>query len=141
MIDWELTAWAAGAAAAGAVIVILASLLALAFAIRRSGRRIASEADRISARLDQLGVEFAYLANANVAMRECLTAMGERISSTEQLQVTQAPGSGRAYELATRLAASGAGPAELVASCGLTRSEAELAVLVHGARARASVAA
>jgi len=141
MIDWELTAWAVGAVAAGAVIVILASLLALAFAIRGNGRRIASEADRIAARLDQLGVEFACLAHANIALRECLTAMGERIASTQQLQVTQAPGSGRAYELATRLAASGAGPAELVASCGLTRSEADLAVLVHGARTRATAVA
>jgi hypothetical protein len=141
MIDWELTAWAAAAAAAAALIVVLASLLALAVAIRRNDRRTASEADRIAARLDQLGVEFAYLASANVAMRECLTAMGERIASTQQLQVAQSPGTGRAYELATRLAAGGAGPAELVASCGLTRSEADLAVLVHGARARVSAAA
>ncbi len=59
-----------------------------------------------------------------------LAALGEQL---ETRLSGAAAGSGQAsYPIAIRLARAGAEPEELIASCGLTRREAELVARLHG---------
>ena len=138
MIDWVLTARLAGAIATGLGLVLLLGAVATALGLRRMRRALVAEADRTQAGFRGLSAEVAQLASANLALREYLVALSERVDQSRQLAVTPAAPSstGRAYELAARLAASGSSAHDLVANCGLTRTEAELAVLVHGHRQR-----
>lgn len=140
MIDWVLTARLAGAIATGLGLVLLLGAIATALGLRRMRRALAVEADRAESGLRSLSAEVAQLASANLALREYLVSLSERVDQSRQqasAPVVQT-GAGRAYELAARLAASGASAHDLVANCGLTRTEAELAVLVHGNRPRAT---
>ncbi len=58
-----------------------------------------------------------------------LAALGEQLET----RLGAAAGSGQAsYPIAIRLARAGAEPEELIASCGLTRREAELVARLHG---------
>lgn len=139
MIDWVLTARLAGAIATGLGAVLLLSAIATAIGMRRMRRVLTAEVDRAEAGFRALTAEVSQLATANLALREYLVALSERVEKSRQVETVQAaPATGRAYELAARLAAGGSSSHDLVANCGLTRAEAELAVLVHGNRTRAS---
>lgn len=139
MIDWVLTARLAGAIATGLGLVLLVVAIAMALGLRRMRHALAAESERAQAGFRDLGAELAQLASANLALREYLVSLSERVEQSRQLTTTQAaPATGRAYELAARLAAGGSSSHELIANCGLTRAEADLAVLVHGNRARAT---
>lgn len=141
MIDWVLTARLAGAIAATSVLALVLGALALAFGLRRLRREALADAARTRSGLDALGAELSQLASANLALREYLKVLSERVELSQQAAVAQVqPATGRAYELAARMAAGGAQSGELIANCGLTRAEAELAVLVHGSRNRAAAA-
>jgi hypothetical protein len=101
------------------------------------------EAQSSATRHGELCEGFSELAAANAALRRQLAGLAECIEQSRRAASSAAPVApvGRAYELAARLAASGAASRELVVNCGLTPAEAELAVLVHGgARGRAVAA-
>ncbi len=72
--------------------------------------------ERIETRLEQLDPH--------------LTALGEQIET--RLKAVGVGSSALSYPIAIRLARTGAQPEELVASCGLTRQEAELVARLHG---------
>jgi hypothetical protein len=99
---------------------------------------------RLYAIEEQLAASQAQLAE----VREKITAvttvagtMAERLEDNEQRR-TSAPAAGSApsYQIAIRLARSGAPREELMTSCGLSRQEAELVQRLH-APARATVRA
>lgn len=122
------------------VVTALASLgvvVALLLA-RRSVARVAAESQ---SRHYELCEGFAELAVANAIVHREIDALAQRVERVGRtLAVPQASAHGRAYDLAARLAAAGAASSELVASCGLTPAEADLAVLVHGPRSHARTA-
>ena len=129
MIDWSLTAAVAVACLAGIALLLLATTLLRTVAASRR----ASEASRTQHY--ELCEGLAELSAANAALHRQLAELAQRVEQAGRPQPMQAaPASVRAYDLAARLAAGGAAAAELVASCGLTPAEAELAVLVHGSR-------
>ena len=81
----------------------------------------------------------------NHALLEQLAALSSRLESTDQrvaqlgerleqptARPASAPTSPQGYQIAIRLARSGASPEELVSGCGLTRTEAELVRRLHG---------
>lgn len=129
MIDWTLTAAVAVACLAGiALLLLVTALLRTVAASRR-----ASEASRTQHY--ELCEGLAELSAANAGLHRQLAELAQRVEQAGRPQPVQAaPANVRAYDLAARLAAGGAAAAELVASCGLTPAEAELAVLVHGSR-------
>jgi hypothetical protein len=138
MIDWVLTARLAGAIATGLGLVLSIVAIATALSLHRMRRALVAESDRAQAGFRDLGAELAQLASANLALREYLVSLSERVEQSRTFVTAEtAPATDRAYELAARLAAGGSSSNELVANCGLTRAEADLAVLVHGNRARA----
>jgi hypothetical protein len=141
MIDWVLTARFAGAAAAVLALALCASYVLTVVALRRLRRAALADAEAVNRGFRALGAEVAQLAAANLALREYLVSLSERVDRSQQTVAAQAePATGRAYELAARLAAAGAPATELIANCGLSRAEADLAVLVHGTRPRAGAA-
>jgi hypothetical protein len=137
MIDWVLTARLAGVIAAALGLVFCLGAGATWVSLLALRRAVAAEAERTQSNFRVLGADMAQLASANLALREYLVSLSERVDRSQHLAVGQTgPATGRAYELAARLAAGGAPSGELVMNCGLSRAEAELAVLVHGARPR-----
>ena len=66
-----------------------------------------------------------------------LDSLSERSEAEPRLAPTTAVGAQRGYDLAARLARNGAGVEELVASCGVTRHEAELLTRLHLTKTRA----
>jgi len=66
-----------------------------------------------------------------------LDSLSERSEAEPRLAPTTAVGAQRGYDLAARLARNGAGVEELVASCGITRHEAELLTRLHLTKTRA----
>lgn len=138
MIDWELTARLAAIVAAGVASLLLVAFAAMVHSLHRLRAQAAREGDHWRTQVDRIGGDLAQLAAANLALREYLTALSAQVQATHQVTPPPAPAAGRAYDLAARLAAGGAASGDLVANCGLTPAEAELAVLVHGGRTRAA---
>ena len=68
-------------------------------------------------------------------------SLSERSEVEPRLAPTAAVGAQRGYDLAARLAKNGAGVEELVASCGITRHEAELLTRLHVTKNRSKFAA
>lgn len=121
---------------------LLGGALGAVWLSARRGRRVLLEsAARIESQLERLREDLQGVAatqqplDARVAS---LTAWveRERLLGSSQLGAPQ-----RAYDLAARMAANGAGRDELVASCGLTAVEADLALLVHRSRGHGRTAA
>lgn len=103
--------------------------IVLALGLRRVSRQLAAFSD-----------DAAGIADAQRRLDARLEGLAQIIQNERLLATTQGTTAGRAYELAARLASGGAGSAQLVASCGLTPAEAELAVRVHRAQRVAGAA-
>jgi hypothetical protein len=112
---------------------------------RRASERITSlffeQNNKLLARLDamdqQLIATQAQLADARAEITTIATrtqALAERLEDSEQRR-TSAPTAAAApsYQIAIRLARSGAPREELMSSCGLSRQEAELVLRLHAA--------
>jgi hypothetical protein len=110
-----------------AFLVFSFALAAVAFVRLRRGadrdaRHIADQFARVLARLDAL------VARIDAGDPK-LAALAEQIETHFKSTAAAAP---QNYAIAIRLARSGARPADLVESCGLSRQEAELVVRLHG---------
>lgn len=121
-----MNAWpiAALSLAAVALFVLAVALGALWFALRRT-----------SARLESLQRALLRLVEAQAPLDARLDALASLMREERACLPLPAAAPGRAYELAAHLASSGVGIDQLVAQCGLTPAEAELAVRIHGLRA------
>ena len=92
---------------------------------------------RLGAMEELLATSQAHLAEARAeisAIARSTEALAERLEDSEQRR-TSAPAAGTApsYQIAIRLAKSGAPREEIMSSCGLSRQEAELVQRLHGA--------
>ena len=90
---------------------------------------------RLSAMEEQLAASQAQLTEARSEITAIATrteALAERLEDSEQRR-TSGPAAGMApsYQIAIRLAKSGAPREELMSSCGLSRQEAELVQRLH----------
>ncbi len=91
---------------------------------------------RLTAIEAQLAANEAQLAEARAELSTIATrtgALAERLEDSEQRR-TPAPAASTApsYQIAIRLARSGAPREEIMSSCGLSRQEAELVQRLHG---------
>ena len=92
---------------------------------------------RLGAMEEQLTTTQSQLAEARTEIMAIATrtvTLAERLEDSEQRR-TSAPAAGTApsYQIAIRLAKSGAPREEIMSSCGLSRQEAELVQRLHGA--------
>jgi hypothetical protein len=92
---------------------------------------------RLTAMEAQLATSEAQLAEARAditAIARSTEALAERLEDSEQRRTsTPAAGTAPSYQIAIRLAKSGAPREEIMSSCGLSRQEAELVQRLHGA--------
>jgi hypothetical protein len=112
------------------------ALLALAAA----AARLAHSARRAGTHLGNLQAQVTRMREVQEAMDARLETLAALVREERAHTAFSQPSTGRSYELAAHLASSGAGPDQLVAQCGLTPAEAELAIRVHGLAARTRAA-
>lgn len=118
---------------AGRALLLVGAFWVFAMAFirwRRSDERSNAE---LHAKLDRAFTELRSLHETVSVMSARLDGMSERSEVESRLAPA---GSQRGYDVATRLARNGADIEEIVASCGITRHEAELLVRLHGAKPR-----
>lgn len=113
-------------------------IFALAFA--RWRRADAKDMQRLHVQLERAFAEVRSLHETVTVMSARLESMSERADSDSRLAPAGAANSQRGYDLAARLARNGSTAEELVASCGITRHEAELVARLHGAKSRETAA-
>jgi hypothetical protein len=117
-------------ALAGVALLALAAAAALLWRLaRQAGTRLGN----LQAQVTRL-LEVQQAIDARIETLAALVRDGQTHTALAQ------PATGRSYELAAHLASSGAGPEQLVAQCGLTPAEAELAIRIHGLGARTRAA-
>jgi hypothetical protein len=114
---------------AAALLVLAVALGAMWLALRRAGMRLEAMHGLVTRLLE---------AQAPVDAR--LEALAALVREERAFAPLAPAAAGRAYELAAHLASSGVGTEQLVTQCGLTPAEAELAVRIHGVRARTRAA-
>lgn len=91
---------------------------------------------RAAMRLEVLQAQVARLLEVQQAIDAQFESLAALVREERAHTAFSQPATGRSYELAAHLASSGAVPEQLVAQCGLTPAEAELAIRVHGLGAR-----
>lgn len=119
-------------AGCGALMVCAFALAAVTFdgwrrATRRQNQHIFSHSESLLQQLTALDARVSATATA-------IRRLDERIERSRQPAAPQLKGSAPAagYQIAIRLAKSGASPEELMSSCGLSLGEAELVRRLHG---------
>jgi hypothetical protein len=115
---------------AGRAIFLVFCFLLAAVAFTRWRRSADSSGDRFMERTALLLDRLAGLEAQLAATNERLAEVGERIDSNLQ-RATPATNTQANYQIAIRLAKTGSGCEELMASCGLTRQEAEIVHRLH----------
>ena len=125
-------------AGCGTLMVCAFALAAVTFdgwrrATRRQSQHLFSHSESLLQQLTALDARVNATAIAVRRLDERIERHGPAV--TPQLQAP-APGSG--YQIAIRMARSGATREELMSSCGLSFSEAELVRRVHAATARSA---
>jgi hypothetical protein len=120
----------------GALLVGAFWVFALAFTRwRRADER---DAQRLHAQLERAFAELRSLHESVSVMSARIEAMGERVDAEARIAPVSVASASRGYDLAARLAKNGADIEQLVATCGVTRHEAELLTRLHGAQRRAA---
>ncbi|MGC8518406.1 MAG: DUF2802 domain-containing protein [Steroidobacteraceae bacterium] len=110
-------------------LVFSFALAAVTFtAWRRSARE---QSETILAQNRALTEQLAALAARLDSAHQQLGQLAERLEQP-QARAANAPAGQQGYQIAIRLARSGAAVEELVSGCGLTRAEAELVKRLHG---------
>ena len=124
--------------AARAIFLVFCFILA-AFTFTRWRRTTERSAERFA---EQNTAVLAQLANMEQSLAEAhrkLDALGEQ-REEERRRVVAGGTSAPSYQIAIRMARSGAARDELMASCGLTRQEAELVLRLHARKPQLAAA-
>jgi hypothetical protein len=122
----------------GRAVLLLGAFWVFALAFSRWRRADERQMQHLAAQLQHTFAEVRSLHETIAVMSARLESLSERTESEVRLAPAAAGSSGRGYDLAARLAKNGAAVDELVASCGITRHEAELLSRLHVAKTRES---
>jgi hypothetical protein len=121
----------------GAVVVLAGILIAAVFSARLK-RAAAAQAHDILDRSAQLADQIGQLTTALAAADARVAALAGRLD--EQSRSTQG-GAPTSYNVAIRMARSGASRQELMTTCGVTQQEADLVLRLHASDPAARSAA
>ena len=122
-------------------LVFCFALAAVAFtrwrrASERTTQLFFDQNNKFLQRLSELEAGLAANHSEIVATRAEIATLAGRLQEGEQRRTTTpASGAAPSYQIAIRLARSGAPREEIMASCGLSRQEAELVQRLHAPRA------
>lgn len=122
----------------GRAAMLLGAFWIFALAFSRWRRADERQMQHIAAQLQRTFAEVRSLHETVAVMSARMDSMSERAESDARLAPAGAGSSQRGYDLAARLAKNGAAVDELVASCGLTRHEAELLSRLHVTKTKES---
>ena len=125
----------------GRVALLLGAFWIFALAFSRWRRADERQMQHLAAQLQRTFAEVRSLHETVTVMSARLDSLSERADADARLAPAGASSSQRGYDLAARLAKNGAAVDELVASCGLTRHEAELLSRLHVTKTRESASA
>ena len=118
---------------AATVAVLSGAVAAILLAMYFAGRRRADRATGLLHReLGQLQAETRSQSAALLALANRLDRMSAQLETASRQAPAAVRHSEAGYELAIRLARSGAATEELVIACGMSRKEAELVTRMHG---------
>jgi alkylation response protein AidB-like acyl-CoA dehydrogenase len=121
---------------AGRAVFLLFSFTLAALAFTRWRRAAQAQTDQLLANHDVMLQRLADLEARVDATNRAIAEVGERIGRPQQppVSVSAAPAPG--YQIAIRLAKSGASLEELISGCGLSIYEAELVHRLHAPRVK-----
>lgn len=116
--------------------VLVATLIAALLGQRRLAQRQLEDQVRLDGRIDKLGQKLTEYQQSNIRMGEELITLREKLAQLDnkQQRLEQQDVQSMPYNQASRLVGMGASLDDLMQSCGLTRSEAELMLKLHGER-------
>ena len=117
-------------------VLLVGAFWIFALAFIRWRRAHERHAQLVQSQLERTFVELRSLHETVSVMSARIDALGERAESETRLAPAGIVGAQRGYDLAARLAKNGSGIEDLVASCGITRHEAELLTRLHAAKGR-----
>jgi hypothetical protein len=118
--------------------LLLGAFWIFALAFSRWRRADERQMQHLATQLQRTFAEVRSLHETIAVMSARLDSLSERAESDARLVPAGTGSSSRGYDLAARLAKNGAAVDELVASCGLTRHEAELLSRLHVTKTRES---
>ena len=122
----------------GRAALLLGAFWLFALAFSRWRRADERQMQQLSKELQRTFAEVRSLHETIAVMNARMESLSERSEADSRLAPTGVVSAQRGYDLAARLAKNGAGVEELVASCGITRHEAELLSRLQVAKARDS---
>lgn len=122
----------------GRAALLLGAFWIFALAFSRWRRADERQMQHLCGELQRSFAEMRSLHETLAVMSARLESLSERAESDSRLAPASVGSSQRGYDLAARLAKNGAGVEELVASCGITRHEAELLTRLHMTKPRES---
>ncbi len=117
----------------GRAVFLLFSFIIAAVTFTRWRRATRSQTEEVLARTDLILQRIAQLEARLDATHACVTQLAERVDNPRSLAATANLGP-PGYQMAIRLARSGASREELMAGCGLSMNEADLIQRLHAAR-------
>ena len=114
--------------------VLVAAQIGLLMAQRRLAREQIAMQERLDGRIDKLSQKLSEYQQSNIRMGEEVLALREKLSQLEnkQQRLEQQDVQTMPYNQASRLVSMGASLDDLMQACGLSRSEAELMLKLHG---------
>jgi uncharacterized protein DUF2802 len=115
----------------GRAVFLVSGFVVAAIAFTRWRRSADRMTERFAEQNTALLAQLAKLEQSLTEMQSKLEALGEQKEGESRRSVSGG-NSAPSYQIAIRLARSGAPRDELMTSCGLTRQEAELVLRLHG---------
>src|SRR5687767_3671818 len=115
----------------GRAVFLIAAFAVAAFAFTRWRRASEIEAQHMAARIAEVHQRIADLEEGLAAIDGSLRLLTRRLDNEPHSASVPANAS-PSYQIAIRLARSGASHEELMEACGVTRQEAELMQRLHG---------
>ncbi|GGI97263.1 DUF2802 domain-containing protein [Halopseudomonas pertucinogena] len=114
--------------------VLVAAQIGALMAQRRVAMQQITMQERLDGRIDKLSQKLAEYQQSNIRMGEEVLALREKLNQLEnkQQRLEQQDVQTMPYNQASRLVSMGASLDDLMQACGLSRSEAELMLKLHG---------
>jgi Protein of unknown function (DUF2802) len=109
-------------------VVLLAGIVIAVFSCARLKRIVTARSNEILGSCVRLAQQIEQLTHSLAATDACIAALAGRLDEQSRSSQGAAPTS---YNVAIRLARSGASRQELMSTCGVTQQEADLVLRLH----------
>ncbi len=115
----------------GRAVALVSALAIFAWGFRHWRRASERDTQRVFEQLDLVRADLLIMKEVMKTAAQRVDSAAKQVAHDVRLAPAQNAGT-RGYEIAARLARSGAPKEELIKSCGITMHEAELLVRLHG---------